>query len=88
MTRNKDLTYSRGVYLCDMENATTQGGNMFETIFTAEPRDQKNPLHRTIEQATEYGEANTNPGEDYEIWTVANNTSRTRLTKVRHRRHQ
>jgi hypothetical protein len=60
---------------------------MFETIFTSEPRDRRNPLHPTISDAIEYGLANTEPGDEIEVWQVADDTVRTRMQLVQRLRN-
>jgi hypothetical protein len=55
---------------------------MYEVVFTAEPRDMRNPLHVTYDDALDYIEANASYGEGYEVWQVADDSERTRVCCV------
>jgi hypothetical protein len=55
---------------------------MYEVVFTADPRDERSPLHRSYDDALDYIEANAGPSEGYEVWQVAEDIDRTRVLCV------
>ncbi len=55
---------------------------MFELVFTADAREDRSPLHRTVADAVLYGVANGRPAESYEVWQVADDAERTRVCLV------
>lgn len=55
---------------------------LYELLFTNE-RDHRGPLHTSVTNAIEYGEAAGNDGEEWEIWQLADDEPRTRMVMIK-----